>query len=79
MSMNVRFYSSSDINISLKSHFWPEKFNVLSLLTQHCYGRHDILYINMQTASGLSILHIVYHSQTGQMYIYSNALVFKNL
>ena len=40
--MNVRFYLSYDIKITLKSHFWHKKVIFLSLCTQHCYGRHNV-------------------------------------
>ena len=39
--MNVRFYLSYDIKISLKFHFWREKVKVLSC-SQPCYGHHYI-------------------------------------
>ena len=40
--MNVRFYLSYDIKITLKSHFWRKKVIVASLCTQRCYGRHKV-------------------------------------
>ena len=40
--MNVRFYLSYDIKITLKSHFCGKNVIILSLCTQHCYGRHNI-------------------------------------
>ena len=41
-SMNVRFYLSHDIKITLKSHFCPKNIIILSLCTQRCYGRHNV-------------------------------------
>ena len=40
--MNVRFYSSYVIEITFKSHFCRKRVIVLSLCTQHCYGRHNV-------------------------------------
>ena len=40
--MNVRFISSNDIKITLKSHFRRKNVMILSLCTQHCYGRHNV-------------------------------------
>ena len=31
-----------DIKNTLKSHFWRKNFILLSLCTQHCYGRHNV-------------------------------------
>ena len=41
-SMNVRFYLSYDIKITLKSHFCSKNIIFLSLCTQRCHGRHNI-------------------------------------
>ena len=38
----LRFYLSYDIKITLKSHFCHKKVIILSLCTQHCYGRHNV-------------------------------------
>ena len=35
--MNVIFYLSYDIKISLKSHFWHEKVENIIISIQHCY------------------------------------------
>ena len=48
--MNVRFYLSYDIKITLKFHFCRKNVVILSLCTQRCYGRH-----NVSRTSGLSI------------------------
>ena len=40
--MNVRFYLSYDIEITLKSHFCRKDVILLSLMTQRCYGSHNI-------------------------------------
>ena len=40
-SIDVRFYLSYDIKITLKSHFWCKNVIILSLHTQHYYGRHN--------------------------------------
>ena len=50
--MNVRFYLSYDIKITLK--FWRKNVIILSLHTQRCYGRHKVA-LDVIT-SGLSIL-----------------------
>ena len=47
--MNVRFYLSYGIRITLNSHFWLKNVIILSVCTQRCYGRHNVI-------SGLSIL-----------------------
>ena len=39
--MNVRFYLSYEIKITLKSHFGRRNVIKLSLYTQRCYGRHN--------------------------------------
>ena len=58
--MNVRFYLSYDIKITLKSHFCRKIVIILSLCTQPCYGRHSdsrkSVNLNTLTTSGLSIL-----------------------
>ena len=41
-SMNVRFYLSYDIKISLKSYFCRKNVILLSLCTQCCNGRHNV-------------------------------------
>ena len=41
-SMNVRFYLSYDIKITLKSQFCRKNVIILSLCTQRCYGRHNV-------------------------------------
>ena len=38
--MNVRFYLSYDIKITLKSHFFRKNVIILSICTQGCYGCH---------------------------------------
>ena len=39
--MNVRFYLSYDIKVTLQSHFWHKKVKmILSLCMQRCYGRN---------------------------------------
>ena len=38
--MNVRFYLSNGIKITLTSNFWRKNVIILSILTQHCYGYH---------------------------------------
>ena len=40
--MNVRFYLSYDIKITLKSHFWRKKVIIASLFMQRCYGRNNV-------------------------------------
>ena len=37
-----KFYVSYDIKITLKTHFFRNYVTILSLCTQHCYGRHNI-------------------------------------
>ena len=39
--MNVRFYLSYDIEITLKSHFCRKNV-IMSLCTQRCDGRHNV-------------------------------------
>ena len=39
--MNVRFYLSYDIKITLQSHFLSKNMIILSLCMQRCYGRHN--------------------------------------
>ena len=41
-STNVRFYLSYDITIALKFHFCRKNVLILSLCTQHFYGRHNV-------------------------------------
>ena len=41
--MNVIFYLSYDIKITLKSHLWSKKIKILSLYTQCCYEHHYIM------------------------------------
>ena len=41
MRLNVRFYLSYDIKITLKSHFCRKNFIILSLCNQRCYGCHN--------------------------------------
>ena len=41
-SMNVRFYLSYDIKITLKSHFWRINIIIVLLCTHRCYGRHNV-------------------------------------
>ena len=36
------FNLSYDIKNNLKSHFWRKNQIILSLCTQHCYGRHNV-------------------------------------
>ena len=50
--MNVRFYLSYDIKITLKTHFCPKTVIIVSLCTQRCYGRH----VTFPETSALSIL-----------------------
>ena len=40
--MNVRFYLSYEIKITLKSHFLRTNIIILSLCTQYCYGPHFV-------------------------------------
>ena len=42
--MNLRFYLSHDIKITLKSHFWRENVKILPSITQHYNG---LAYIYM--------------------------------
>ena len=42
MSLNVRFYLSYDIEITLKSHLCRKNVMILSSCTQRCYGRHNV-------------------------------------
>ena len=42
-SMNVVFYLSFDIKITLKSHFWRKNVIILLLCTHRCYGRHNVI------------------------------------
>ena len=53
--MNVRFYLSYDIKITLKSHFLSKNVIILSLCTQRCNGRHNVSRKSVNI-SGLSIL-----------------------
>ena len=48
MSMEVRFYLSYDITISLKSHFWCEDIKIVSLWMHCCYeaSLHNIRHID---------------------------------
>ena len=41
-SMNVRFYLSYEIKITLKSQVCRKNILILSLCTQYCYGRHNV-------------------------------------
>ena len=41
--MNVRFYLSYDINITLKSQCYRKGVIILSLCTQHCYVVMDVI------------------------------------
>ena len=41
-SMNVTFYLSYDIKITLESHFCRKNITLLSLCTQRCSGRHNV-------------------------------------
>ena len=54
--MNVRFYLSYDLKITLKSHFLRKKVIILSLCTQRCYEPHDVSRNFVNHYSGLSIL-----------------------
>ena len=45
--MNVRFYLSYDIKITLKSHILSKKVTILSLCMQCCYGRDNIFPENL--------------------------------
>ena len=40
--MNVRFYISYDIKMTLQSHFWRKNVISLSSCMQRCYGRHKV-------------------------------------
>ena len=40
--MNVRFYLSYGIKITLKSHFCRKNVILLSLCMQRCYERHNV-------------------------------------
>ena len=40
--MNVRFYSSYDFKITVKTHFCHKNVTFLSLCMQCCYGRRNI-------------------------------------
>ena len=57
-----RFYLSCDIKITLKSHFCHKNGIILSLCTQRCYERHNVVMDvitfpqNLSKPSGLSIL-----------------------
>ena len=44
---------------SLKSHFWRKNIIILSLCTQHCYGRHNVSRksINHQWFIDFILLH----------------------
>ena len=53
--MNVRFYLSYGIKITLKSHFCRKKRYTLSLCTQRCYECRNVCRKSIST-SGLSIL-----------------------
>ena len=39
----MRFYLSYDIKITLKSHFCRKNGIILSLCTQRCYERHNVV------------------------------------
>ena len=54
--MNVRFYLSYGIKITLKSHFWHKIVINLLLCTQRCYGRHNV--------SRKFYCMVLFHSQT---------------
>ena len=60
--MNVRFYLSYDIKITLKYLFCRKNFIILSLCMQLCYGGHNVVMDvimfpeNLLTTSGLLIL-----------------------
>ena len=41
-SMNVGFYLSYDIKITIKTHFWRKNVMILLLCTHRCYGRHNV-------------------------------------
>ena len=40
--MDVRFYVSNAIKITLKAHFRRKNVIILSLSKQRCYGRHNV-------------------------------------
>ena len=39
----MRFYLSYDFKITLKSHFCRKNAIILSLCTQRCYERHNVV------------------------------------
>ena len=45
--LQVRFYLSHDIKITLKSHFWSENVNNLPSFTQRYNGRHYVTFLNL--------------------------------
>ena len=52
--MNVIFYLSYDIKITLKSHFCRKKhYNSVAFNAQRCYGRHNL---SRKSINRLSIL-----------------------
>ena len=56
--MNVRFYLSYDIKITLKSHFLHKNVIILSTCRQHCYGHHKVY---QKICNPLVVLSILLH------------------
>ena len=64
--MNVRFYLSYNINITLEISFWRKIVIILRLCTQYCYGRH---YVSRKSVCKPLVVYRFYcmalfHSQT---------------
>ena len=63
--MNVRFYLSYDIKITLTSHFCLKNVIILSSCTQRCYERHDV---SQKSVKPLVVYRFycmaLFHSQT---------------
>ena len=69
MSMNVRFYLSYEIMITLKSHFCRENIKMLSLCLQGSYGRHNVSRTSIKPLVVYQFYCMVlYHPQTPLLY-----------
>ena len=81
MRTKVRFYLSYDTKIALKLLFFVKYAKILSLCTQHCFGRHDITllkYVNhivlyqCHTMKKKMIFRISFHHYQSKEYMLSS-------
>ena len=77
--MNVRFYLSNDIKITLKSHFCRINVKSLSICTQRCYGRHNVSRKSIYRFYCMALFHSQMRHHMIKIIIYCGYMAFRRL